>query len=111
MSTTPNPPVGDTPEQAKALRKLGFTPEEHHPESAPLGYRPQDERRHQVSSTHRTIAWVCTVLTLGYMLPWAIAAQRNKSNTGPIGILTLLLGWSFIGWVVALVMACQAERA
>jgi hypothetical protein len=105
------PGVGDTPAQAKALRKLGFTPEEHHPENAPLGYRPQDEKPHRVGSTHRAIAWVCAILTLGYMLPWAIAAQRDKSNTGAIGILTLLLGWSLIGWVIALVMACQAERA
>ena len=56
------------------------------------------------------IAWIITVLTLGYMLPWAIAATRRKSNSGAIGVLNLLLGWSIIGWVVALVMACGTDR-
>jgi hypothetical protein len=56
------------------------------------------------------LAWVVAILTLGYMLPWAIAATRGKSNTGAIGWLNLLLGWSVIGWIVALVMACSAHQ-
>jgi hypothetical protein len=55
------------------------------------------------------IAWVSAVLTLAYMLPWAIAVTRGRSNMAAIGLLNLLLGWSLIGWVVALVMACQAH--
>ncbi|WP_448062023.1 superinfection immunity protein [Cellulomonas hominis] len=66
------------------------------------------DRREQ-SSAVIAIAWVCTVLTLGYMLPWAIAATRGRSNQATIGVLNLLLGWSLIGWVVTLVMACQAH--
>ncbi len=66
------------------------------------------DRREQ-SSAVITIAWVCTVLTFGYMLPWAIAATRGRSNQATIGWLNLLLGWSLIGWVVTLVMACQAH--
>lgn len=57
------------------------------------------------------IAWVLAVLTLGYMLPWAIAATRGKSNSGAIGVLTFLLGWTVIGWVVALAMACGTHQA
>jgi hypothetical protein len=56
------------------------------------------------------IAWVCAVLTLLYMLPWAIAATRGKSNQAMVGVINLLLGWSFIGWVVSLVMACTAHQ-
>jgi Superinfection immunity protein len=56
------------------------------------------------------IAWIIAVLTFGYMLPWAIAATRGKSNAGMIGILNLLLGWTLIGWIVALVMACNAHQ-
>ena len=56
------------------------------------------------------IAWVVAVLTLFYMLPWAIAATRHKSNHGAIAVLNLLLGWTFIGWIVALVMACGAHQ-
>lgn len=56
------------------------------------------------------IAWTAAVLTLGYMLPWAIAATRGKANSGAIGLLNLLLGWTVVGWVVALVMACGAHQ-
>jgi hypothetical protein len=56
------------------------------------------------------IAWIIAILTLGYMLPWAIAATRGKSNSGAIGWLNLLLGWSLIGWIVALVMACNSHQ-
>jgi hypothetical protein len=54
-------------------------------------------------------AWVATALTVGYMLPWAIAATRRKSNAAAIAVLNLLLGWTLIGWVAALVMACLAD--
>jgi hypothetical protein len=55
-------------------------------------------------------AWVIAVVTFGYMLPWAVAATRGKSNTGAIALVNLLLGWSLIGWVVALVMACGSHQ-
>lgn len=55
------------------------------------------------------VAWISAVLTLAYMLPWAIAATRGRSNMAAIGVLNLLLGWSLIGWIAALVMACQAH--
>ena len=55
------------------------------------------------------LAWICAVLTLGYMLPWAIAATRGRPNQAAIGLINFLLGWSLIGWIVALVMACQAH--
>lgn len=57
------------------------------------------------------IAWVVAICTLGYMLPWAIAATRGKSNSGAIGLLNLLLGWTLIGWIVALVMACASHQS
>jgi hypothetical protein len=37
-----------------------------------------------------------------YMLPTIIAAVRSRSNTGSIGVLNFFLGWTLIGWVVAL---------
>lgn len=51
------------------------------------------------------LAWILTVVTLGYFLPWAIALTRRKPNSGTIGLLNLLLGWTVVGWVVALVMS------
>lgn len=57
-----------------------------------------------------TAAWLVALLSLGYMLPWAIAATRGKINSGAIFWLNLLLGWSVIGWVIALVMALSAHQ-
>lgn len=56
-------------------------------------------------------AWIVAICTLGYMLPWALAATRGKSNSGAIFWINLLLGWSVIGWIVALVMAAGAHQA
>jgi Superinfection immunity protein len=53
--------------------------------------------------------WIFAFLTAGYMLPWAIAATRGKSDSGKVGLVNFLLGWTIIGWVVALVMACKAH--
>jgi uncharacterized membrane protein YhdT len=80
--------------------------------SYPVPYNssvPATYARPTVSDAHMVIAWACAVLTLGYLLPWAIAATRHKSNAGPIGLLNFLLGWSLVGWIVSLVMACSAD--
>lgn len=52
-------------------------------------------------------AWVIALLTAGYWLPWAVAATRGRANQLSIAMVNLLLGWTGIGWIVALVMACQ----
>jgi fumarate reductase subunit D len=64
----------------------------------------------RTNSAEVAIAWVITVLTLGYMLPWAVAATRGKSNSMAVALVNFLLGWTFIGWVVALVMACTSHQ-
>ena len=47
-----------------------------------------------------------------YFLPAFIAGMRRHTNAAAIFILNLLLGWSFIGWVIALVWSFTAvERA
>ncbi len=56
------------------------------------------------------IAWIVAVLSFGYMLPWAVAATRGRSNQGAIALINFLLGWSIAGWIVAMVMACQAHQ-
>lgn len=43
------------------------------------------------------------VLALGYFVPTVIAASRKHHNLGAIIAVNVLLGWTFIGWVVALV--------
>jgi Superinfection immunity protein/Protein of unknown function (DUF2510) len=64
----------------------------------------------RVNATEAIIAWIVAVFSGFYMLPWAVAATRGKSNSATIGLINLLLGWTVIGWVVALVMACTPHR-
>jgi hypothetical protein len=46
---------------------------------------------------------------LFYFLPSILAAARSKRDLVPIVVLDLLLGWTAIGWVVALVWALKAD--
>jgi hypothetical protein len=40
-----------------------------------------------------------------YFLPWIVALSRNAPRTAAIFVLNLLLGWTLVGWVIALVWA------
>lgn len=48
------------------------------------------------------------VSTLFYFLPTIIG--RHKADVTSIFIVNFLLGWTVIGWFVALIWACAAER-
>jgi len=41
-----------------------------------------------------------------YFFPWIIAFYRYHHNVVAIFVLNLFLGWTFIGWLTALVWAC-----
>jgi hypothetical protein len=45
------------------------------------------------------------LLLLGYLLPALVALWRQNRQWRAITVLNLLLGWTFLGWVVALVWA------
>lgn len=47
------------------------------------------------------------VSLLLYFLPAVLA--RNKSNFTAILLVNLFLGWTFIGWIVALIWAVSSE--
>ena len=55
-------------------------------------------------------SWIVTILTMGYMLPWAIAVTRRTENRAVVGWLCLLLGWTIVGWLVPLGMACSGRQ-
>lgn len=44
-----------------------------------------------------------------YFLPAIVAGSRNHRQALSIQVLNLFLGWTFIGWVVALVWAVSAQ--
>lgn len=59
----------------------------------------------QSKPTETVIAWIVAIITALYMLPWAIAATRGKANSGMIGVINALLGWTLIGYIWALVLS------
>lgn len=46
-----------------------------------------------------------------YFLPTFIASKRNHPNGTGIFLLDLFLGWTFIGWLVALIWSVSAIRS
>ena len=56
------------------------------------------------------VSIVVAILSGGYMLPWAIAAVRGTHNSWTVFWVNLLLGWTIIGWIVALVMSIREHR-
>jgi len=49
------------------------------------------------------------IIFLFYFLPTWIAFSRKKRNVTPILLVNLLLGWSIIGWIVALIWAVSTQ--
>jgi hypothetical protein len=56
---------------------------------------------------------IVTIIVGGcvYFLPALIAGRRNHHNQGAIFVVNAFLGWTFLGWVVALAMASGETRA
>ncbi|MGO9410831.1 MAG: superinfection immunity protein [Spirochaetia bacterium] len=48
---------------------------------------------------------VLLIVIFLYFLPFFVALMRSHKNAAAIFVLNLLLGWTFIGWVIALVWA------
>ena len=60
-------------------------------------------------TTTKVVAVIVAILTAGYMLPWAIAAVRDVPHWSVFWV-NLLLGWTIVGWIIALVMALRAQQ-
>jgi hypothetical protein len=45
-----------------------------------------------------------------YFLPSIVAVARKVTNQGSVIVINLFLGWTFVGWVIALAMACRTSR-
>jgi hypothetical protein len=57
----------------------------------------------------KVVSVIVAIVTVGYMLPWCIAAVRDVPHWLVFWV-NLLLGWTIIGWVIALVMALRTQR-
>jgi hypothetical protein len=52
---------------------------------------------------------IMTGIVFVYLLPAWVAVLRKLPNSGGVLIINMLLGWTFFGWVWALVMACASK--
>ena len=55
-----------------------------------------------------SVMFVLVFGTLGvflYFVPSIIAYKRERPNKGSVLVLNVFLGWTFLGWVLALAMA------
>lgn len=64
------------------------------------------------------ILWLLLLLLVGgllslavYVLPTAIGVVRRVPNLASLVVVNVLLGWTVIGWVVALAMAVRDRPA
>jgi hypothetical protein len=55
--------------------------------------------------------FVLIILLALYFIPALVAYSRSLANTSSIFIVNLFLGWSLIGWVVALAWAVAGTAA
>ncbi len=55
------------------------------------------------------MSFFCASL-LFYLLPSIAAFWRHRPNSLAILVLNVFLGWTFIGWVVALIWAVSTPR-
>ena len=51
------------------------------------------------------------VAIAAYWVPAIVAAARKVPNVGTIVVINLFLGWTVIGWIVALAMAFRDPAA
>ncbi len=59
-----------------------------------------------------TVLLIIAALVLAlfvYFLPTVVANQRRHRERGPIFVLNLLAGWTFAGWVAALVWSLTSN--
>ena len=60
-----------------------------------------------------TTVWaylIWAILIAGYFLPTIIAGRRKHHNLGAIIAVNLLLGWTLLGWLIALIWSLTAVR-
>ena len=71
---------------------------------------PTDKRKTIMEPAAVILLIIALVIGLFlYFLPTCIAVARGHNNTTAITVLNLLAGWTFVGWIVAVVWAFTAD--
>ena len=78
----------------------------HSSSGAPV---PTDTASTVLASSSGSAAIGFLVLLGIYFLPTIVALARKVKHQGSVAVINIFLGWSIIGWVVALAMACRTN--
>jgi hypothetical protein len=55
------------------------------------------------------LAITASTLLAGYLLPSIIAVARQAPSAGSTVVINVILGWTIVGWAVALALACRSR--
>jgi len=62
------------------------------------------------SSSGAAVALLLLVVGAGlYFVPTIVAITRKVTNQGSVAVINFFLGWTLVGWVMALAMACRTS--
>ena len=53
---------------------------------------------------------IAIIIVIAYFIPTIIASKRDTINVNAVFVINLFLGWTFIGWVVALAMGAGGQK-
>lgn len=53
---------------------------------------------------------LCSLIFVCYFVPTFVAMVRSHRNAAAITILNIFLGWTFIGWLIALVWSFTNDQ-
>ncbi len=63
------------------------------------------------SGDFSVIGPIMGVVAVGYLSPSFVAVFRQRRNLGTIFAVNLLLGWTIVGWVVAMMWALGVRES
>lgn len=55
------------------------------------------------------VSGVGILLLIGYFIPTIVAYARSVPNKGSVAVVNFFLGWTVIGWIIALAMAARSR--
>ncbi len=81
---------------------------------AKIEIKNEDKKLESNSNVTKTFGWVMIfTIVFGfciYLLPTIIANHRKHTNQGAIFVLNLFLGWTFLGWIIALIWSFTSSQ-
>ena len=52
---------------------------------------------------------VAVIIMIAYLLPVLIGWSRHVTDLGSVAVINIALGWTLVGWVIALAMALRTR--